>query len=163
MACGHSGREMGRHCKENRPWPIRKKQFRYLPGGENRKPFSGWATIEFEPALYRMHRMFCKISLPQGNGKPFCLWHASLPVGVLTRNWRSNKSKAHQNWKHSFYTMRRTIRAIPVALKIYMKFPNWKSCTINRMYPKLMLTSSSIAGYIYCFISVPVTYSTKLP
>jgi hypothetical protein len=80
------------------------------------------------------------------------------------RNWWSNKSQKfiETGSTHSIIC-EELIRVIPVVLKIYMKFPNWKSCTINRMYSKPTLTSSSIAGYKgqYSTYSNHVHYDTE--
>jgi hypothetical protein len=89
MACGHSGREMGRDSKESRPWP-RKELFLHLPGGVNGKPWKSiFRTGDGRILTYLLPNAkdtFCRISLPRSNGKPFCLWHASSPVGVLARH-----------------------------------------------------------------------------
>jgi hypothetical protein len=151
MAWVHSGREMGRNSKDNRPWPIEEPS-RHLPGGGNWKPWKNISRTGDGRILTYLLRnaqdTSCRISLLQGNGKPFCLWHASSPVGVLTRNWGSNKSqKFIETGNTHSIICEELIGVIPLALKICAKFPNWKSCTVNRMYPKLTHTSSSTAGY----------------
>jgi hypothetical protein len=114
---------MGRNSKENRPWHIRKEPSRQLPGGENgnpRKPIfrTGDGRI-LTYLLPNAQDTFCRISLPQGNGKPFCLWHASSPDEKLGSNKRP-ESKVRRNWKHSFYNMQITYRG--------------NSCSVENLY-----------------------------
>jgi hypothetical protein len=129
-----------RNWKENRPWPFRKEPSRHLPGSENGKPRkpifkTGYGSIRTY-LLPNAQDTFCRISLPHDNGKPFCLWHAFSPVGALTRNWGSNKSQKFIETGNSHSIIcEELIGVIPVALKIYTKFPNWKSCTINIQGP----------------------------
>jgi hypothetical protein len=108
-----------------------------LPGGGNGKPrkyIFRTGDGRIRPYLLpNAQDTFCRISLPQGSGKPLCLWHASSPAGVLSRNSGSNKSQEFIETGNTHSMIREElIGLIPVALKIYTKFTNWKSCTINR-------------------------------
>jgi hypothetical protein len=52
MAFGHSGREMGRNSKENDRGIC--LEVKIVIHGN---PFSGLATVGFEPTFYQMHRI----------------------------------------------------------------------------------------------------------